>query len=160
MDSNVAKTKIITTFVSTSKTQRTTYSEGSAPMKHWLNKGLTLSNQRVPLCSYWISSPKNSHPKGQGKDKADGNPVYLLRHPHGKRGATGGQDRTKGAFGGCLTLKLAVNAGVHEGELYPRHEKRTKNPAETTGKDIKLKFWWVGRRNWRDWPLLRSYWKH
>ena len=27
-------------------------------------------------------------------------------------------------------------------------------------RDIKLKFWWIGRRNWRDWPLLRSYWKH
>lgn len=30
----MAKPKIITTFVSTSKTQSTTYSEGSAPRKH------------------------------------------------------------------------------------------------------------------------------
>ena len=50
--------------------------------------------------------------KGQGQDEADGNPVHLLRHPHGKRGAVGGQDRTKGSFGGCLTLKLAVNADL------------------------------------------------
>ena len=49
-------------------------------------------------------------PEGQGQDESDGNPVHLLRHPHGKRGAAGGQDRTKGASGGCLTLKLAVNA--------------------------------------------------
>jgi hypothetical protein len=30
--------------------------------------------------------------------------------------------------------------GAHVGELYPRHEKRTKNPAETTGNRYKLKF--------------------
>ena len=42
--------------------------------------------------------------------KADGNPVHLLRHPQGKRGAAGGQDRTEVEFGGCLTLRLAVNA--------------------------------------------------
>lgn len=35
-------------------------------------------------------------PEGQGQDEADGNSVHLLRHPHGKRGAAGGQDRTKG----------------------------------------------------------------
>ena len=28
---------------------------------------------------------------GQGPDEADGNPVHLLRHTHGKRGAAGGQ---------------------------------------------------------------------
>ena len=49
-------------------------------------------------------------PEGQGQDEADGNPLHLLRHPHGKRGPAGGQDRTKGSFGGCLTLKLVVNA--------------------------------------------------
>ena len=49
-------------------------------------------------------------PEGQGQDEADGNPVHLLRHPHGKRGPAGGQDRTKGSFGVCLILKLAVNA--------------------------------------------------
>ena len=49
-------------------------------------------------------------PEGQGQNEADGNSLHLLLHPHGKRGSAGGQDRTKGAFGGCLTLKLAVNA--------------------------------------------------
>ena len=29
-------------------------------------------------------------------------------------------------FGGCLTLKLAVNAELLWGELYPHHEKQTK----------------------------------
>ena len=38
-------------------------------------------------------------PKGQGQDEADGDPVDLLRHPHGKRGE---QDRVEGAFGGCF----------------------------------------------------------
>lgn len=51
-----------------------------------------------------------------------------ITHPHGKRGATGGQDRTKGAFDGCLTRKLAALVG----ELYPRHEKQINNPVETT----------------------------
>ena len=48
-----------------------------------------------------------------------------------------GQDRTTGTFGGCLTRKHAVNAEF-VGELYPRHEKRTKNPAETTGNRYKI----------------------
>ena len=74
-------------------------------------------------------------PEDQGQD---GNPLHLLRHPHGKRSAVGGQDRIKGAFGGCLTLKLAVNAELLWGKLYPRHEKRTKNPAETTGNRYKI----------------------
>ena len=77
-------------------------------------------------------------PEGQGQDEADGNPVYLLRHPHGKRGAVGGQDRTKGAFGGCLILKLAVNAELLWGNcilaMKNRQKIRTKRP-ET---DIKL----------------------
>ena len=47
--------------------------------------------------------------------KANKNPLHLLRHPHGQRGSAGGQDGTKGAFGGCLTLKLAVNAVLLQG---------------------------------------------
>ena len=35
----------------------------------------------------------------QGPDEADGNPVHLLRHPHGKRGVAGGQDRAESAAG-------------------------------------------------------------
>ena len=42
------------------------------------------------------------------------------------------------AFGGCLTLKLAINAELLCGELYPCHEKRTKNPAERLEIDLKL----------------------
>lgn len=34
------------------------------------------------------------------------------------------QDRTEVEFGGCLTRKLAVNAGSLVGELYPCHEKQ------------------------------------
>ena len=49
-----------------------------------------------------------------------------------------GQDRTKGEFGGRLTRKLAVNAGSLVGELYPRHEKQTRSPAETTGNRNKI----------------------
>ena len=44
---------------------------------------------------------------GQGPDEADGNPVHLLRHPHGKRGAAGGQDRTESTAGGLLKRKHA-----------------------------------------------------
>ena len=58
----------------------------------------------------------------------------ILQHPHDKRGSAGGQDRTKGTFISCLIRKLAALVG----ELYPRHEKRTKNPAETTGSRYKI----------------------
>ena len=44
----------------------------------------------------------------QGPEEADGNPVHLLlRHPHGKRGAAGGQDRAESTAGGCLKRKYA-----------------------------------------------------
>ena len=44
-------------------------------------------------------------PKGHGQYKAGGNSLHLLLHPHGKRGAVGGQNRTKSTFGGGLMLK-------------------------------------------------------
>ena len=76
----------------------------------------------------------------KARTKRKGNPLHLFRHPHRKRGAVGGQDRTKGAFGGCLTLKLAVNAELLWGNciltMKNRQEIRPKRP-ET---DIKLKF--------------------
>ena len=43
----------------------------------------------------------------QGPDEADGNPVHLLRHPHGKRGAAGGQDRAESTAGGILKRQYA-----------------------------------------------------
>ena len=48
-----------------------------------------------------------------GTGLTNGNPLHLLRHPHGKRGSADGPDRTKVEFGGCLTRKkLAVNADL------------------------------------------------
>ena len=38
---------------------------------------------------------------GQVLDEVDGNPVDLLRHPHGKRGAAGGLDRAESTAGGA-----------------------------------------------------------
>ena len=46
------------------------------------------------------------------------------------------------------------------GELYPRHERRTKNPAETTGNRYRIGFLCVGCRDGRDCLLLRSDRKH
>ena len=42
----------------------------------------------------------------QGPDEADGNPVHLLRHSHGKRGAAGGQDRAETTTGSLLKRKV------------------------------------------------------
>lgn len=50
-----------------------------------------------------------------------------------------GQNRTKSAFGGGLMRKHVTIADLlRGGELYPRHEKQTKNPAETTGIRYKI----------------------
>lgn len=61
-----------------------------------------------------------------GQDETDGNPVHLLRHPHGKRGQAGGQDRTKGEFVGCLTRKLAANAKLLRGNCILAKKNRQK----------------------------------
>ena len=45
---------------------------------------------------------------GQGPDEADGNPVHLLRHSHGKRGAAGGQYRAESTAGTCLKTKTCT----------------------------------------------------
>ena len=79
-------------------------------------------------------------PEGQGQDEADGNPVHLHRHPHGKRGAVGGQDRTKVAFGGCLTLKLAVNAELLWRNCILAMKNGQKIRPKQPETDIKLKF--------------------
>ena len=43
----------------------------------------------------------------QGSDEVDGNPVHLLWHPHGKRGAVDRQDRAESTAGGLLKRKHA-----------------------------------------------------
>ena len=78
--------------------------------------------------------------EGQGQDEADGNTLHLLRHPHGKCGSVGGQDRTKGAFGGCLTLKLAVNAELLWGNCILAMKNRQKIRPKRPETDMKLKF--------------------
>ena len=79
-------------------------------------------------------------PECQGQDEADGNPVYLLRHPHGTRGPAVGQDRTKGAFGDCLPLKLAVNAKLlWENSILAMKNRQIIRPKRPET-DIKLKF--------------------
>ena len=52
---------------------------------------------------------------GQGPDVVDGNPVHLLRHPHGKRGTAGGQDRAESTAGGLLKRKYAHGNVLHRG---------------------------------------------
>ena len=74
----------------------------------------------------------------QGQDEADGNPVHLLRHPHGKRGQAGGQDRTRGEFVGCLTRKLAANVDLLRGNCILVMKNRQKNPDERTGSRYKI----------------------
>ena len=52
---------------------------------------------------------------GQVPDETDGNPVHLLRHSHGKRGAAGGQDRTESTAGGLLKRKHAHRKVLSQG---------------------------------------------
>ena len=74
-------------------------------------------------------------------DEADGNPVCLLRHPHCKRGVSGGQDRTKGAFGGRLMRKLAANAKLLWGNCLLAMKNRQKiRFGGRLEADIELKF--------------------
>ena len=51
----------------------------------------------------------------QDPDEADGNPVHLLRHPHGKRGAAGGQNRTESTPGGLPKRKHAHRKVLSQG---------------------------------------------
>ena len=52
---------------------------------------------------------------GQGQDKADGNPVHLLRHTHGKHGVAGGQHRTESTAGGLMKRKHAHRNVLSQG---------------------------------------------
>ena len=54
---------------------------------------------------------------GQGPDEVAGNPVHLLRHPHGKRGAAGGQDRAESTAGDFLKRKYAHRNVLHMGTM-------------------------------------------
>lgn len=65
-------------------------------------------------------------PKSQGQDKADGNPVHLLRHPHGKCSAVGGQNRTKTPVDGRLTRKHVVNVEFLRGNYTLAVKNRQK----------------------------------
>lgn len=59
--------------------------------------------QRTSDLSERALRPKTS----QDPDEVDGNPVHLLRHPHGKRAAVGGQNRAESTAGGLLKRKHA-----------------------------------------------------
>ena len=52
---------------------------------------------------------------GQGPDETDGNPVHLLRHPCGKRGSAGGQDRAESTAGGFVKRKHAHGKVLSQG---------------------------------------------
>lgn len=71
----------------------------------------------------------------QGPDEADGNPVHLLRHTHGKLGAAGGQDRTESTVGGLLKRKHAHKKVLSKGWIKLCLSKRmgTNKPTEMTG---------------------------
>lgn len=68
----------------------------------------------------------------QGPDEVDGNPVHLLRHPHGKRGAAGRQDRTESTAGSLLKRKYAhgevLSRGNYASVIENRQKIRPKRP--------------------------------
>lgn len=64
---------------------------------------------------------------GQGSDEADGNPVHLLRHPHGKRSAAGGQDRSESTAGGLLKRKHAHGNVLSQGNYASVIENEKKS---------------------------------
>ena len=78
---------------------------------------------------------------GQGPDEADGNPVHLLRHPHGKRGAAGGQDRAESTAGGCLKRKYAHRKVLSRGNYASVIENGQKIRPKRPERDIKTEIW-------------------
>lgn len=72
------------------------------------------------------------HEESQGTDKADGKPVYILRHPYGKCGAAGRQDRAESTFGTYLKRKNAhrnvLSKGNYASFMENRQKIRTKRP--------------------------------
>ena len=78
-----------------------------------------------------IDVPEDVH--GSELSEADGNPVHLLRHPHGERGAAGGHDRAESTAGGLLKRKHAHGKVLSQGNYASVIDNGQKNPAETTG---------------------------
>ena len=75
--------------------------------------------------------------------------LKILRHPHGKRGAAGGQARAESTAWGLLKRKHAHRKVLSQGELRLCHREWANNPAETTGmryKNVNLK---NRMQNWR-----------
>ena len=73
----------------------------------------------------------------QGPDEVDGNPVHLLRHPHGKRGAAGRQDRTESAIGGLLKRKHSHGKVLSQGNYASVIENGQKIRPKRPERDIK-----------------------
>ena len=68
----------------------------------------------------------------QGPDEADGNPIHLLRHQHGKYGAVGRQDRAESTACGLLKRKYAhgkaLSQGNHASGIENGQKIRPKRP--------------------------------
>ena len=73
----------------------------------------------------------------QGSDEVNGNPVHLLRHTHGKRGAAGGQDRTERTAGGLLKRKHAHGKVLSQGNYASVIENGQNNRPKRPEWDIK-----------------------
>lgn len=74
---------------------------------------------------------------GQDSDEVDGNPVHLLRHPHGKRGADGGQERAESTAGGCMKRKYAHREMLSRGNYASAIENGQIGRPKRPERDIK-----------------------
>ena len=76
--------------------------------------------------------------EGQGSDEVDGNPVHLLRHSHGKRGAASGQNRAESTSGGCLKRKYAHRKVLSQGNYASVIENGQIIQPKRPERDIKI----------------------
>ena len=60
----------------------------------------------------------------QGPDEADGNPVHLLLHTHGKHSSAGVQDRAESTAGTCLKRKHSHRNELLQGNYASLIENR------------------------------------
>ena len=74
----------------------------------------------------------------QGPDEADGNPIHLLRHQHGKYGAFGGQDRAESTAGGLLKRKHAHRKVLSQGNCASVIENGQKIRPKRPERDINV----------------------